>query len=428
MAKRATAKLTKRAADALRPGDPPLWCPVVPSFELFANKDGSKSFRLYYRVGAGGRAAVKRKKTIGHYGAPWTIETARARAKAILRQVEDGGDPAAEEAKARRIAKAVAAGESAPDSVAVHIEEWLRRDQAGNRTVEEVRATMARDVLPRWGARPTASIRKRDVIELVDAMVDRGAPVRANRVLAFVKRFFRWAAARDLIDSSPAQHVERPTPERARDRVLSDVEVLEIWRALDHSVEPYRAAVRLLLLTGARRDEIFGARRSEIDRAGAALVLPATRAKSGEGRRIHLSRQALAVIDELPVIGEAGWLITLSGARALSHHSTAKVALDAAIAAARAEAGIVAPMPPWRIHDLRRTVATGLQRLGVRLEVIEAVLGHISGSRAGVVGTYQRHSFQLEAATALDAWGDHVGRLLDPSPARVVPLRQRAGR
>jgi integrase len=278
-------------------------------------------------------------------------------------------------------------------------------------------------VLPAWGKLPLASIRKRDVIELVDVVHAR-APVRANRALAHVRRFFNWCCARDLLEANPAAHVEKPAAEVRRDRVLPDAELATVWRAAEAVGGPFCAGVRLLALTGARLDEIFRAMREELELENAACIrLPGSRSKSGEGRRIWLSEPAVEVVRDLPVFAGSPWLLTIDGRRPYSNFGHAKARLDAEI-----EAGPNAkPMPAWRLHDLRRTVATGLQRLGVRLEAIEAILGHVSGSRAGIVGIYQRHRFDEEARAALTLWGEHVRGLIEGGRGdNVVPLPRSA--
>lgn len=379
-------------------------------FGPLVTEAGAKSFVLKYRAGSG-RAAPTRRVTIGRYGAPWTVEQARAEAKRLLGTVAHGGDPAAALADARR--------RDAGDTVAAVCTSWLQRDQSGNRTAAEVARIMAREVLPFIGTMPIAEVRKRDIIAIIDRVADR-APVRANRVLAHVKRLFRWATGRDLVEADPAAHVEKPTPERRRERVLGNGELVAVWRAAERMGGRFGAGVRLLVLTAARRKEVFSARWPELDLGTATLRLPAERAKAKEGRTIALSPPALAIIEALPRFAAGDWLLTVNGPHAFSNFGHNEAELDRIAGALLGE-----PLAPWRLHDIRRTVATGLQRLGVRLEVIEAVLGHVSGSRAGIVGVYQRHRFEAEARQALAAWAAHLQRLLDPTPAaEVVPLRR----
>jgi integrase len=187
-----------------------------------------------------------------------------------------------------------------------------------------------------------------------------------------------------------------------RDRVLSDSEVAIVWNAAGELGWPFRDVIRLLLLTGARREEIGALSWAEVREDQIELAGPRT--KNGEGHVIPLSPAAREIIDGMPRISGSPFVFTTTGTTSISGWSRAKQLLDRE--AARLNNG--APLPPWRLHDLRRTVATSLQRLGVALPVIEAVLGHISGSRAGVVGIYQRHTFDDEKRAALDAWATRL--------------------
>src|SRR5271166_1442355 len=217
-----------------------------------------------------------------------------------------------------------------------------------------------------------------------------------------------------MIDRSPCEGLMAPSPETKRDRVLSDDEIRLAWRAFDAIGWPFGAIGKLLLLTGARRDEAASMRWGEIDLAARTWTLPASRTKNKRPHEIPLTDAAVEIIEGLPRIhGKAGLVFSTTGATAVSGFSRAKAAIDKAVLEImRDEAGDgatqVKAQEHWTIHDLRRTVATNLQRLGVRLEVTEAVLNHVSGSRAGIVGIYQRHTWSDEKRAALDAW---AGRL-----------------
>lgn len=362
----------------------------LPGFGLYVGKSGMRSYFLEYRPGYG-RAVAKRRMTIGRHGAPWTPAQARDKALAMLAAIKAGHDPLDERET-----------DSGP-VVANVVKEWLVRDQAKNRSRKEVERIMGHDVLPAWGKRPINEIRKRDVISLIDSIADRGAPIMANRVLAHVKRLLKWAASRDIIENDPAAHVEKVTPETKRERVLTDDELALVWNAAEKIGYPFGNAVQMLILTGARREEIFGLSWSEIDLSDDVIRLPAERSKAKTGRTIPLSPPALALLRSLPKFDQGDVVFSFTGEKRFDNVGRAKPRLDKTIAASRGQ-----PLPPWRIHDLRRTVATGLQRLGTRLEVIETVLGHVSGSRAGIVGTYQRHRFDNEARGALVLWGERI--------------------
>ena len=211
--------------------------------------------------------------------------------------------------------------------------------------------------------------------------------------------------------------------------MLSDPELAEVWQASESLGWPFGPIVRLLILTGARREEIGALQWPEIDLEAASIALDGSRTKNGEPRTIPLSALALEIAKGVPRVkpekGCPPYTFTTTGRTSVSGWSKAKTLLDRAIADNRRERRINETMADWRLHDLRRTCATGLQRLGTRLEVIEAVLGHIGGSRAGVVGVYQRHAFEPEKRAALDAWARHVAGLASANgrgKAKVIPL------
>jgi len=211
-----------------------------------------------------------------------------------------------------------------------------------------------------------------------------------------------------------------------RERVLSDTEIAEIWRAAGDAARPYGTIIRLLILTGQRRSEVAGMTWSEISEDLTTWKLPGERTKNRVAHSVPLSaavcdlfratlpcdaKEAKRVLNDW----RAGGALVLPGAAGtpFAGWTKAKRALDAAIIDARAKAAAAtgtgpAPIAPWSVHDLRRTVATGLQRLGVRLEVTEAVLNHISGSCGGIAGVYQRHDWAAEKRAALDAWAARV--------------------
>lgn len=298
------------------------------------------------------------------------------------------------------------------DSFAAVVAEWIKRDQGSNRTASEVERAIERDVMPNWRDRMITTITRRDVIEVLDAVADRGATVQARRLHAYLHRLFRWCVGRGVIEVNPMADLPKPGAETKRDRVLTDAELVAVWKVTDKMGWPFGPAIKLLALTGARRDEIAALRWSELH--GDEIKLEGARTKNGEPHTIPLSAAALRTIEDLPHIADGDLVFTSTGETPISGWSKAKAAIDKA-----------APLPSWRLHDLRRTCATGLQRLGISLQAIESVLGHIGGSRTGVVGVYQRHSFDVEKRQALDAWARHVEQIVSGKPAAVVPMRRR---
>jgi integrase len=340
-----------------------------PGLALRIGHGGAKTFEVFYRING-----KLRRETLGRWPA-----ISLADARMAWRKTREA------------IAKGEAPQRENPAMLFEHIvEEWIRRDQAKNKPSSLYQATRSLevDLLPAWRGKRVDEIGKRDVIALLDSIADRGAPIMARRVQSYVRRFFRWCIERDILKIDPTAGMPRVGNGKSRERVLTDDELGKVWTACDG---PYGAVVRMLALTGARRDEIAKLRWSEID--GATIKLEGSRTKTGAPHTIPLSSAAQALLKSLPHLGD----FVFSGARPMSNWTKSKLRLDGA-------SGVT----NWRIHDLRRTVATGLQKLGANLQTIEAVLGHTSGSRSGVVGVYQRHSFEAEKREALEAWGIHV--------------------
>ena len=343
-----------------------------------------------YRIA--GRA---RRMTIGH--APGLIPAdARKAAQHFAGLVAIGRCPASERKAARRSSKI----ENQPvrDQVERVAAQYLKHHRARVRasTYRETARVFTVEILPAWRGRRLSEISKQDVRKLVEGVAKR-APVGANRLLASLKTFFAYAVEQDVISGSPASAIRPPAPETARERVLSDSELGAVWRA-SHGLGQYGAGVRLLALTGQRRSEVFGMTWQEIDMAGRVWALPAARAKNGRQHSIPLSEQAIAILQEL---------------------KSAKLAVFEPVSFSRMKGELdkllLPGFPAWCVHDLRRSCASGMASLGVRIETVEKILNHASGSFRGIVGVYQKYSFADEKRAALDAWAAHVAELpVDP--------------
>jgi integrase len=287
-------------------------------------------------------------------------------------------------------------------------------------------------VLSQWGDRTIHEITRRDVNDLLDRIVSRDAPVVANRTLAAARKMFAWAISKDIIQHSPCEGVARPHKEISRDRALSVEELALVWRAADVIGEPFGPLVKLLILTLQRRDEVAEMTRAELQDKN--WVIPKERAKNGREHEVPLSAPALEIIETLPRIGQGGFLFTTTGETAVSGFSRAKRRFDTEIlklqqmdAIERGEdPSAVKPLAEWTFHDLRRSGATGLAKLGVQLPVVEKVLNHTSGTFRGVVGVYQRHSFAAEKRSALDAWANFVDATVTGKEASSVVSIARA--
>ncbi|MGX9431777.1 tyrosine-type recombinase/integrase [Bradyrhizobium sp. LeoA1S1] len=310
----------------------------------------------------------------------------------------------------------------------------LKPDPAGAGKL--IRTESGGEVLSQWGDKTIHEITRRDVNELLDRIVSRDSPVTANRCLAAIRKMFSWAVSKDIIQHSPCEGVARPHKETSRDRSLSNDELRLVWRAADVIGGTFGPLTKLLILTAQRRDEVADMKRAELRLQEKSWVIPKERAKNRKEHEVPLSELAMTIIEGLPHIGRAGFLFTTTGETPVSGFSRAKQRLDAEILKLqRADAiahgedpDAVEPLAPWTLHDLRRSAATGMARLGIQQQIVERILNHVSGSFAGVTGIYQRYDFLPERRAALAAWASHVQGVVsgEPPATNVVTMRKGA--
>jgi len=350
-----------------------------PSLALRVGHGGAKSFEQWYRVNG-----KQHHETMGRWpgvSLATARETWRKTREAIAKgdNLHEGSPKKSPSMMFERV-----------------VEEWLKRDQSENKpsSLYQVTRSVEADLLPAWSGKRVDQITRRDVIELLDSITDRGAPIMARRVQAYVNRFFAWCIERDILKVDPTAGMPRLGTNKSRDRVLCDDELRRVWAASAH-IGLFGNVVKLLILTGMRREEATQLRWSEIN--GDTITLSGARCKNGTPHIIPLSAPAKALLAGTPRIAGSDFVFTTNGTKPISGWSQPKIKLDEA-----------AGVDSWRIHDLRRSLATGCQRLGVGLQTVEAVLGHTSGSRDGIVGVYQRHDYQTEKRAALEAWGAYV--------------------
>ena len=287
-------------------------------------------------------------------------------------------------------------------------------------TYVEVKRDFKQNALAKWGKRPIASITRGDIISLIDQIVERGAPIQANRTLAKLRAFFNWAIEKDRVFASPVARMKLPTPEQTRDRVLSDEEVRWLWLGCEEIGWPFGPLAKLLLLTAQRRDEVADAEWSEIDFSRRLWTIPAHRAKNGRAHEVHLSAPALEVLQSLPRVSQR-FVLSTNGEKPISGFSRSKRRLDGAMA--NAGDARAPEIPHWTLHDLRRTATTGMARLNFPPHVVDRILNHSGGAIRGVAAIYNRFAYVDERRAALEAWGHCVIALVMAAPANVVPLR-----
>ena len=405
----ANQSITVRTIRSIKPDtkrDIYVWDTRLKGFGLRTTPKGAQSFVFQYRV-EGGPA---RRKTIGPVGSPWTPNTARKEAERLLVQVYQGVDPV----EAKREAKRKKEELNFKAYCEKFVELYLRENWRG--TWKAARCTLENVVIPRWRGLTVGEITRADIVKVMDDYSDR--PARRKEIHSVLRKLFNWAADRQDIEVSPLAGMKAPKAVPARRRVLSDEEIVALWKASEKAGWPWGPFVRMLILTMQRRQEVAEMDWSEVDLEARKWTLPAARAKNDEEHVIPLSSLAMKELERLTP-KRKGLIFTTTGSTPVSGFFKGKKSLTEDMLAylkARAfEAGgdpDLVEIPNWRLHDIRRTGATNLQSLGVPVEVTESVLNHISGTRAGVAGIYNRYKYDAEKRTALDAWDEKLKSLI----------------
>lgn len=414
----ARLKLTALGVERIRPpetGRVEYFDTLLAGFGLRVTAKGSKSWAVVYRMG--GRGQNKKRVTLGSYPA-MSLAEAREAAKEALHQVSQSIDPG-EVRRERQNAQQ----ERDRDTVAVVVKEFIERHaKAKNKAWKEVQRVLEREVVALWGDRPIGGITRRDVLGLLDSVVDRGSPYMANRLLAHTRKLFNWSMERGIIDASPVAGVKPPGKEQSRERVLTDAEAVAVWRGCEGLGFPFGPIFRLLLATGQRRSEVAGMRRQDIDLGKKLWTIPGSLTKAGRPQEVPLSDLAVQIIEDVPPFVGTLMFAPPSAANPPSGYGRAKGRLDKVLAKMAEDEEAVA-VEPWRLHDLRRTAASGMARLGVAPQVLSRILNHAPGASMGVTAIYNRHGYESEKRHAMDLWARHLEGLLNPSD-NVVMLRQ----
>jgi integrase len=287
----------------------------------------------------------------------------------------------------------------------------------------------------RWHDREVISITADDLYGVVDEARRIGIPGLARRrnglsntqgraMGAALSKMFAWLVEHRRITTNPALGMYKPPAPDARDRVLSGIEIRWFWQACDELGEPFGALLKLLLLTGCRRDEVADMTHGELSDGGSVWTIPGQRTKNGRPHVAYLPPLAREIIAGLPKVeGRAGFLFTTIGTRPVSGWSKIKLRLDALMLKAAKQDG--AGITPWRLHDLRRTAVTGMGELGIRPDVVELVVNHLSGHRGGIAGIYNRSELMPERRAALERWSQHVVGIVSGEPGNIVRLKGR---
>ncbi|EGE59347.1 UNVERIFIED_ORG: integrase [Rhizobium esperanzae] len=372
---------------------------------------GGKSWAVRYKG--------KPKFTIGSVGA-WKLADARKEAGRIMRAYDEGGDPRAEK-------KELLSDDNLIENVlAQFVKRHVKRKNRDS-TAQAQQRYIDKELIPRWKGKHVAAIRRRDIVTMLDDVVESGRPQAAVRLLALTRKFFNWAVGTGWLDASPCVGVPVPAPVVKRKRVLSDSELRWVWKGAEAIGWPFGPMVQLLILTGQRREEVAAASWPEFDLIGKepGWTIPGGRAKNGNEQVVALAPTAVSILTSLPkVLGQSDFILSTNGDTSISGYSRGKRRLDEAmmkIARSEAEESGNDPdevkLEPFTLHDLRRTLATRLGDLGVAPHTVEAILNH---ARVGVAAHYNHARYEKEKREALLRWERHIKKIISAGPVSNV--------
>ncbi len=400
----ATKSLTDVQLRNLKP-DPKkrfeVWDGQLPGFGVRVASTGTKTFIFLYRLH--GRA---RRMTFGRYPT-LTLADARVQARTARNAVDRGEDPQADTRIKTVAGKATPTKQETRPKYRVDnvvAEFVLRHCRRHNRpsTAQETERVLNAHLVMKWPAKDIRDIAKSDILRILDNLVDAGKPSAANHAFAAIRKFFNWCVERGLLETTPCLGIKSPAKMKSRSRVLTDQELANVWRASEQADYPFGTIVRLLILTGQRRSEVGSIKWEDIDVDTQIWTLPPEANKSGRAHSVPLVSTAIDLFKRSPRQSETFVFPSLrSNDRCFSGYSKCKIRLDE-----------LSSVTNWTLHDLRRTVATGLAQQGVQPHVVEKVLNHASGTFSGVAGVYNRFGYLDEMREALVAWDSHLAELI----------------
>jgi integrase len=381
---------------------------VPRGFGVRVTARGARSFIMDYR-----HKGRQRRYTIGRWP-DWSALLAVREARNLRQRIDRGENPLVDRAPS-------VAAKTVDDVLDEFVSRYVRNSERPLRRGGEYERAFDRLVRPTIGKVAIYDLRRSHVAKMVDKIEDMSGPVMADRTRSYFRKALAWYAERDDLFNLNAAIV-RVAPrasikERARTRVLSDYELRTIWHALDRA-GTFGALLKTLLLTAQRKDEVTRMTRQEIGPDG-TWTIPAERYKTKRPNHVPLSKEALAIVAGQPKIGDRDFVFASSAGTPFSAFGKRKVAFDEAVQAARDKNADqpAQPIPNWRLHDLRRTAKTLMQRAGVRPDISERVLGHVI---AGVEGTYDRYAYASEKRDALERLAAILERIVNPLSANVA--------
>ncbi len=380
---------------------------LFPDLRARIQPSGERSFAFRYSVG--GKRGIK---TI-----PYKIGLAAAHVEAMKAAilVAGGVDPCLEEkakrdAEAARIAAAKAAQADLIETVSDRFVQDARRRGLRPATIDQIKHVLHNLVAPRFRGRRISQISKAEWYRFFESMAEEGRGIMANRARSWVNALYAFAISREITDRNPLAGIKPIVAEAPRARLLDGADLAAIWRAAGRLGGPHAQFIKLLILTGARRNEVAQLTWNEIDLGTKVWALPAARAKNNRECAIPLSGLAIEILTGLP--RNSDFVFSTNGRNSINRFYEVKQDLDA----------LLPNMEAWTLHDLRRGYASGLAQIGVPLHIGELLVNHKSGSIRGVAAVYNRYSYDTEKRSAAEAWSRHIAQLASGEPAANVAV------
>lgn len=413
------ARFTDRYIRSLKPQEARYDVLEARGFSVRVFPNGTKSFFFVYTF-----EKKRRRVTLGNYPG-LSLQAATEKVNEFRASLERGVDPVtyqeekariAEEEKRREeeAARIEAMAATVAGLASEYLEKWAKPRK---RSWREDARILAKDVVPRWGERKAKQITRRDIISLLDEIVDRGSPIAANRTLAVIRKMFNFALSRDIVPTTPCAAIKAPSTENRRDRALSSEEIKIFWSGLDGAgmVQGSKLALKLMLVTAQRAGEVTGASWEEVDLSTGWWTITALQSKNKMAHRVPLSSQALEILAEVKVLaGESIWLFPSPK----GENHIGETALGHAVRRNLPLFGIEQFTP----HDLRRTAASHMTGMGISRLVVSKILNH---AEPGITAVYDRHSYDREKLQALETWGRRLEAIAEGRADNVVEFTAR---
>ena len=404
------------------------WDALTPGFGLRVSFGGTKTWVVQARVLREGKWKQTRR-VVGRYP-DVSLADARTAAREAMKMAANGEDPI-NLAKAKREKLEDESRNTFSAVVRDFMTKYVQRKGLASSTAADYRNALQGRYTSKWDEKPITSLSRSDVHSMLDEIIDLGFPIQANKSLVYLNTFFGWCVERGILDHSPSTNVKKPSKPNSRERALDPNEIVEVWAAFTAEGGVFGPMLKLMLLTGQRRDEVAGLRWDELKLDGESPVweLPGERTKNGLPNLVPLPPQAASLLSNIDRVSfhrgnrleVSPFVFTTTGTTHVSGYSRTKARIDKWISRRRKAEEIDDPMPAWTFHDLRRTLATRMaEDLGILPHVIEAVLNHISGNKAGVAGVYNRALYLNEKRNALAAWDNRIDALTNETSASNV--------